>query len=395
MTASPDAFALEADVTRLLGPDGVVTAPGAPPELHPDALVELHRAMVQQRAVDTAMTALRAAGTLRHYPAATGLEAAIFGPGWALNAQDWVFPAMREHGIARLRGATVDDLVAQCFGNLLDRARGRQLPGHLGAPGQQLASTSPPLATQLVHAAGTARGMQLGRSNAVALAYLGAAATCTSDFHAACHLAGRERLPVVFVCIRNMGAPVELAERTMAKTVSARVLPYRIAASRVDGGDVLACYAATRDAVARARRGEGPSFIEALAWRLEEPAAAATTPAWAGWGDRIGRGAAPSAADPGPTAGAAGPDHPLRATHRDTLPSEWDPLVRLEAWGLAAGWLDREQLAHARATARAEVEDVVAIMRVQDPPAASGLGDDVYAVRPWSLEAQLAKLQGV
>ena len=338
------------DVTRLLDPDGA--ARDVPAELHPDALVELHRAMVQQRVVDEALTALRATAVIRHYPAATGLEAAIFGPGWALNAQDWVFPAMREHGIARLRGATLDDLVAQCFGNLLDRSRGRQLPGHLGAPEQQLASTSPPLATQLVHAVGAARGMKLTGGNAVALAYLGAAATCTSDFHAACHLAGRERLPVVFVCIRNMGAADELADRTKAKTVSDRVLPYRIAASRVDGADVLACYAATRDAVARARRGEGPTFIEALAWRLEDPGAATSATGWA----------------------------------------TWDPLRRLEAWGLAAGWLDREQLAHAWATTRAEVEDVVAIMRVQDPPAAATLFDDVYASRPWSLEAQLADL---
>ncbi|PKN55225.1 MAG: 3-methyl-2-oxobutanoate dehydrogenase [Deltaproteobacteria bacterium HGW-Deltaproteobacteria-14] len=335
------------DVARLLGPDGA--ARDVPPELQPDALVELHRAMVQQRVVDEALTALGATAAIGHYPAATGLEAAIFGPGWALNHQDWVFPALREHGVARLRGATLDDLVAQCFGNLLDRSRGRQLPGHLGAPEQQLASTSPPLATQLVHAVGAARGMKLAGGNAVALAYLGTAATCTSDFHAACHLAGRERLPVVFVCIRNMAASVELCERTKAQTLADRVRPYRIAASRVDGADVLACYAATRDAVARARRGDGPSFIEALAWRLEDPSAATTAPAW-------------------------------------------DPLVRLEAWGFAAGWLDREQRAHAWATTRAEVEDVVAIMRVQDPPDAATMFDDVYASRPWSLEAQLAEL---
>lgn len=343
---------LDGGVVRRLGPDGV--ARDVPPELGPDALVELHRAMAQQRAVDVALSALQDTALLRHYPAATGLEAAIFGPGWALNAQDWVFAARREHGVARLRGATLDELVSQVFGNLLDRGRGRQLPGYLAAPGQQLASPSPPLSTQLVHAVGAARGMKLAKSNAVAVAYLGAAATCTSDFHTACHIAGRERLPVVFVCIRNMGATVELRERTAARTLVDRVRPYGIESARVDGADVLACYAATRDAVARARRGDGPGFVEALAWRLEDPSAAEAPSDW----------------------------------------SPWDPVVRLETWGLSAGWLDREQLNEARAAARAEVEDVVAIMRVQDPPAEASLFDDVLAVRPWSLEAQAAELEG-
>ncbi|TNF26914.1 MAG: thiamine pyrophosphate-dependent dehydrogenase E1 component subunit alpha [Deltaproteobacteria bacterium] len=349
---SATAATLGDGVARLLGPDGV--AREVPTDLAPDALVELHRAMVEQRAVDTALSALEGTAVLRRYPPATGLEAAIFGPGWALNAQDWVFPAMREHGIARLRGATLDEVVAQAFGNLLDKGRGRQLPGYVAAPAQQLASPSPPLATQLVHAVGAARGMKLAKSNAVAVAYLGAAATCTSDFHTACHVAGRERLPVVFVCIRNMNAANALPERTRAETVADRVRPYGIAATRVDGADVLACYAATRDAVARARQGDGPGFIEALAWRLEDPSAAATASGW----------------------------------------DAWDPIRRLEAWGLAAGWLDRDQLAEARGQARTEIEDVVAIMRVQDPPAEASVFDDVLAERPWSLEAQLAELQG-
>lgn len=352
--SGPASTQVDADVRRLLGPGGVLV-PGAevPAELTPDALAELHREMVAQRALDEVMGELRRAGLVPGYPSATGHEAAIFGAGWALNSQDWVFPALREHGIARLRGAALDDLVAQCFGNVLDRSRGRAVPGHVGAPGQQLASISTPLATQLVHAAGAALGMRSARSNAVAVAFLGTAATCQGDFHAACHLARRERLPVVFMCIRNVGATgAPLAERSRARTVADRARAYGIPAIRVDGADVVACYAAAREAVDRARAGDGPGFIEALAWRLED--VAAVTEAW-------------------------------RA---------WDPIARLEAWGLDAGWLDADGIAAARAAARAEVEDVVAIMKVQDRPAAASLFDDVFAERTWALEEQAARAAG-
>ena len=347
------AEALRAGLPRVLGPDGLEGP--LPEELGPADLLELLRALLAQRALDEVLGRLCAVGVLPRYPAAVGLEAAIFGPGWALNAQDWVFPALREHGIARLRGATLDELVAQCFGNRLDRGRGRQLPGHVAAPQQHFASASLPLATHLVHAAGAARAMKLGKRSAVAVAYLGAAATCTSDFHAACDLAGRERLPLVLVCVRNVGGACELCERTLAPTVGDRVRPYGLSVARVDGADVLGAYAVARDAVARARRGEGPAFIEAVAWRLDDPTALADAPAFAAW----------------------------------------DPLARFERHGLAAGWFDGEQLAHARAKARADVDAAVAIMSVQGPPPRESLFDDVFAARPSSLEAQLTALRGV
>ncbi|PIE18736.1 MAG: 3-methyl-2-oxobutanoate dehydrogenase [Proteobacteria bacterium] len=353
MTAARDrGVAGPAEPLRRVGPDGV-PLPGArlPEELDDAAVVELHGFMLQQRVLDRAMVAQMRAGAFHRYPAATGQEAAIFGAGWALSHQDWVFPSLREHGVARMRGSTIDELVAQCFANVLDHHKGRQRPTQLGAPEQQLASPTAALATHLLHAVGAARGMGVRGSNAVVLAFHGAAATGRGDAHAAFHQAGRARLPVVFMCVRNLAPGSYPFERhTRAATVADRVRPYGIRGVRVDGADVFAVFEATRDAVARARRGAGPTLVEALTWRLEDPAGADE-----GW-----------------------------RVH--------DPIARLEAYARRRGVLDSEAIAQATQALEGEIDDVLAINAVQDPVAPETLFDDVLAHRSWALAEQAEEL---
>jgi len=321
---------------RIIASDGVLVQGAAlPEELGPEALGELYGWMASQRVFDRAMLRLVEEGRLASYPAGIGQEGAVFGSGWALNAQDWLFPSLREHGLWRMRGATLDAVVAQAFGNTFDRSKGRQPPGHVGAPDQRVASTSPPLATHLLHAVGTARAIEREGSNAVVVVYLGAAATCEGDFHAACQHAASARLPVIFVCVRNAGTlGTPLSSRTRAATVADRLRPYAVEAVRVDGADVAACFGATRDAVARARGGGGPSFVEAVTWRI----------------DRL-----------------------------DDASPEWrafDPVQRLEAFLVRQGWIEAEALREVEAAAAAEVDEVIAIMAAQERPDAATLYED-------------------
>jgi 2-oxoisovalerate dehydrogenase E1 component alpha subunit len=125
-----------------------------------------------------------------------------------------------------------------------------------------------PIATQLPHAAGYALGQLLDGTDTVTLAYFGDGSTSEGDFHEAANLAGVWKLPLVLFCQNNGWAiSVPTAEQT-AGEIWRRADGYGIPGVRVDGNDVLAVYAATRDAVDRARRGEGPTLIEAMTYRI-------------------------------------------------------------------------------------------------------------------------------
>ena len=348
---------------RILDEEGrLVDGASVPEGIDEGALRDLLRLMVRQRLLDELMLRVQRQGRIGFYGPATGQEAAVFGTGYALTPRDWVLPALREGGVALMRGYPLRDYIAQCFGNAADRSKGRQMPCHYGAIEQNYATLSSPIGTQLPHAVGVGMAIKARGHDAVCVGYMGDGATSENDFHTSLDWAGRMALPVVFVCQNNQWAiSVPVSRQTRAATLAARAAAYRMPGRRVDGNDVLACYAAMAEAVARARSGAGPTLIEALTYRM---------------------GAHSTSDDP--------------SRYRDEAVTEaWkakDPILRARRFVIRQGVMTGQEIDDLEVRLGAEIREVLA--EVEAAPAAPELAtmfDDVYARRTWLLEEQLAE----
>jgi pyruvate dehydrogenase E1 component alpha subunit/2-oxoisovalerate dehydrogenase E1 component alpha subunit len=143
------------------------------------------------------------------------------------------------------------------------------MPCHYADRSVNQVTWSSVIATQLMHAAGTAYAMKLKGTESVAVGFLGDGATSEQDFHAALNFAAVTKAPCVFVCQNNHFAiSVQQDHQTATKTYAEKAAAYGMPGVRVDGNDVLAVYQAVSEAVERARNGAGPTFIEAVTYRL-------------------------------------------------------------------------------------------------------------------------------
>ncbi len=254
---------------QILSPNGSVDT-ALLPSLPPDRMVELYRQMVMVRIMDTRMLALQRQGRIGFYGTCKGQEAATVGSGAAVAARDWVYPALREGAVLLMRGFPLDRYVAQLMGNGHDEAHGRQMPCHFGSRKYRFVTLSSVIGTQIPQAMGTAWAAKIRGDDVVTLAYLGDGATSSTDFHCALTFAAVHKLPVVFLCQNNQFAiSVPFAKQTASAGIAVKAVAYGMPGVAVDGNDVLAVYSATREAVDRARSGEGPTLIEAITYRLE------------------------------------------------------------------------------------------------------------------------------
>jgi 2-oxoisovalerate dehydrogenase E1 component alpha subunit len=252
----------EDGTVRILDPEGRVVDPEARQalDLKEEDLRSLYRFMVLTRQVDLECTALQRQGELAVYPPLIGQEAAQVGSAYALGDQDFVFPSYREVGVAVVRGI---DLI-----EYMHFHRGTRHGGIDDPVGKRFGEISVPVSSQTLHAVGWAMGAQKDGRNACAIVYFGDGATSQGDFHEACNFAGVFRSPVVFFCQNNAWAiSVPLSKQTAAP-IWRKAEAYGFPGVRVDGNDVLASYAVTREAVDRARTERTPTLIEAITYRM-------------------------------------------------------------------------------------------------------------------------------
>ena len=343
-------------LVQVLGVDGSRRdVEGFPVDLGPEELRALHRWMVLGRRADRQAITLARQGQLAVYASSAGQEAAQVGSVLALAPQDWVVPSYRETVALMARGLDVVEVLATFKGTW---NCGYDARAHRVAP------LSIPIGTQALHAAGIANAARLSGDPVVALTYFGDGATSEGDPHEAMNFAAVFGAPCVFFVQNNgFAISVPLARQTKAPSLAHKAVGYGMPGYRVDGNDVLAVHAATRRAVEQARRGEGPSLVEAVTYRIEAHTTA---------------------------------DDPLR--YRDAgdvaVWEQRDPLLRFERYLAAAGLLDPAWRAEVAAEAEALAERVRTELSRPARVDPLELFAHVYAEPPPHLAEQRALLAG-
>ena len=255
----------EQGLRRVIG-DGEGVPDGEVDGLDEGDLLELHRQLVLLRTYDERSLVYHRQGRIGTYAIFWNHEAMQVGAVYALDDDDWIFPSYRESAIGLLRGLPAE--------TVLQWWRGHP-SGWWNPADYNVASICVPIGTHVPHAAGLAWGKKLRGERACAIAFFGDGATSEGSFHEGANFAGVTKAPLVLFCNNNQWAistPLEL--QTAAETLADKATGYGMPAVRVDGADVLAVYEATAEAVARARAGEGPTFIEAVTYRAAPHATA-------------------------------------------------------------------------------------------------------------------------
>jgi pyruvate dehydrogenase E1 component alpha subunit len=230
------------------------------PDISEDLLLSMYEAMVMGRRFDERMLNLQRQGRIGTFPPITGQEAAQLGTVVHLRQSDWFVPSFREMAAEIWRGKTLETFLLYYAGY----NEGVHIP-----PDQNNLPLCVPVGSQMIHAVGLAWGIHYHKKDDVAMTWFGDGATSEGDFHEAMNFAGVFKLPVIFVCQNNHWAiSVPLSKQTRSKTLAQKAIAYGFPGIQVDGNDVLAVYAAAKEAVERARAGDGPTMIECVTYRM-------------------------------------------------------------------------------------------------------------------------------
>lgn len=341
--------------TEETAPDQVLNEAGERvgelPENAADLALQWYPFMVFCRKFDERAQLLQRQGRLGTYAPFRGQEAAQIGSFAALRPDDWIFPSYRE-----LAGMMYHGLEPW---HALLKSRGHPNAGHM-PEGLNMAPAQIAIAAQVLHAVGAGWACKLQGTDRVSVAYFGDGATSEGDFHEGMNFASVMQLPVVFFCQNNQYAiSVPVKRQTASQTIAQKAIAYGMEGLCVDGNDVFAVYQAMRYAVDRARRGDGPTLIEAVTYRL------------------------------GPHTTADDPTRYRDAADVEAWAHRRDPLVRLRAWLTRQGLWDDARQAACEAEAEARVRRAVEEMESYPHKPLEEAVLHVYAETPESLASQL------
>ncbi len=332
------------------------------PKLPSDVLLRGYREMRRLRLLDARMILLQRQGRVGFYGAAHGQEAVPIATGLAVAPGDWVFPALREQSVMLVRGFPLATFVAQVFGNSGDVLKGRQMPSHQSGRAVNQVSWSSCIGPQLPQAVGCAFAMRAGKTGGVAVGFCGDGATSQGDFHSAMNFAGVWKAPCVLVCQNNhWSISVPTAKQTASRTLAVKARAYGFPGLRVDGNDLLAMHLAVSGALERARTGGGPTFIEAVTYRM---------------------GAHSTSDDP----------TRYRSQAEVDAWAKKDPLDRLRKHLAHLGLVTAASDASLDAELTAEIAAAIDAVESLPGPARESLLQDVYAEPTWNLREQMAEL---
>lgn len=351
----PRTVVYEAMTERLeiLDPSGKVDQ-SLMPALDPIQCLELYKNMVLMRAYDSKALKLQRQGRMGTWPPIKGQEATQASVAMAMGEEDWLIPAFREQGVMLMRGVPGHLLYAYWAGD----ERGSAFPDDV-----RCFPIAVPVGSQWQHGAGVGLSLKLRGEKAAAVAFGGDGSTSEGDFHEGLNAAGVFKANTVFVIQNNQWAiSVPLSQQTAAKTLAQKAHAYGVPGIQVDGNDVFAVYAATAEALERARSGGGPTLIEAVTYRLGDHTTA---------------------------------DDATRYRSDDEVSSweERDPILRLHRYLEANGMWDESQEAVLEEEARSYVDSQVAALEAMTPQPISAIFDFMYADMPPHLAEQKEALE--
>lgn len=230
------------------------------PKLTDEELMYLYRTMLFTRIIDDKALSYQRQGRMLTYAPNTGQEAAQIGSAYAMEKDDWLVPAFRELGAWLIKGVPLRNIYLYWYGNEC----GSYMP-----EGVRVLPVSVPIASQLQHATGIAMANNIKGEKNVAVGYVGDGGTSEGDFHESLNFAAVFKAPVVFFIQNNQYAiSTRRSVQTISKNLALKATAYGMPGILVDGNDIFAVYNATKEAIDRARNGEGPTLIEAYTYRL-------------------------------------------------------------------------------------------------------------------------------
>ncbi|UTL71217.1 3-methyl-2-oxobutanoate dehydrogenase subunit alpha [Bacillus halotolerans] len=233
--------------------------------------VDMYRTMLLARKIDERMWLLNRSGKIPFVISCQGQEAAQVGAAFALDREtDYVLPYYRDMGVVLAFGMTAKDLMMSGFAKAADpNSGGRQMPGHFGQKENRIVTGSSPVTTQVPHAVGIALAGRMEKKDIAAFVTFGEGSSNQGDFHEGANFAAVHKLPVIFMCENNKYAiSVPYDKQVACENISDRAVGYGMPGVTVNGNDPLEVYQAVKEARERASRGEGPTLIETISYRL-------------------------------------------------------------------------------------------------------------------------------
>ena len=340
---------LKGEMLQILNPDGRLEE-NLHPGLSDERIRELFQKVLFIRMLDRKALSLQRQGRMGTYAPVEGQEAGQVGSAFALGEEDWVFPSFRETGVLYLRGVPVRDILLYWMGD----ERGARFPEDV-----RVFPISVPVGTHTLHAVGAAWAARLRKEKTCTIVYFGDGATSEGDFHEAMNFAGVFQAPVIFFCQNNHYAiSLPRKRQTAAKTIAQKAIAYGFEGVQIDGNDLPAAYAATREAREKALAGRGPTLIEAVTYRF------------------------------GPHTTA---DDPTKYRKEEEI-EEWksrDPVIRLEKYLAGKGLWDKNREGEFRAEAEEKINRAVQEAEAVPPPAVEDIFRYTYSKMTRALEEQL------
>ena len=252
-------YPLKGRMFQILKPDGTLQ-PGMTAPLSDQETLDLYKKMTFIRLADQRAMMLQRQGRFGTYAPCWGQEACQVGSAYVLQKGDWIFPAFRELAATLMMGISLRSVYLYWMGNEM---------GSRPPEGINVMPVAIPVGTQPLHAVGVAWGAKLKGEKVVTLTYFGDGATSKGDVHEAMNLAGVFKTPTIFFCQNNQFAiSVPRSRQTASETIAQKAIAYGFDGIQVDGNDLFAVFAATREGVTKARSGGGPTLIEGVTFRF-------------------------------------------------------------------------------------------------------------------------------
>ncbi|WP_028548757.1 thiamine pyrophosphate-dependent dehydrogenase E1 component subunit alpha [Paenibacillus sp. UNC451MF] len=238
--------------------------------LSDEQAVEMYKYMQKARKFDERSYLLQRAGKIGFHVSGIGQEVSQVATAFALEkGKDYFLPYYRDYGFVLAVGMTMKELMLSVFAKAEDpNSGGRQMPGHFSHKKLNIVTGSSPVTTQVPHAVGIALAGKMKKQDFVAYATFGEGSSNQGDFHEGCNFAGVHKLPVIFLCQNNQYAISVPLHKQISGSIAERAIGYGFPGIKVDGNDALEVYRVVKEARERAVRGEGPTLIESVMYRI-------------------------------------------------------------------------------------------------------------------------------